>query len=520
MKKRFNTTGNCRPARHYMMDNSAKVAKALELIENGEYFVLNRPRQYGKTTTLFAVAEKLAQTEEFLPIRMNFQGIDSKWHESDASFARMFAEELEKYLSHSSPQLAELIRRRPEPVSDMGKLSELITELVKASPKKLVLLIDEVDASANYEPFLSFLGMLRTKYLDRDSPIHYTFHSVMLVGVHDIKSLKHKLRNPEQAQYNSPWNIAVNFNTEMEFNPREIKPMLEEYAQAENVQMETDKIAELLFYHTSGYPFLVSRLCQIIAEDIMPNKKEKIWTEQDIEKALKIIYKENNPNFESLIKNLQNHQDLYELVYSMLILGHKYEFNIDNETIKKGVVYGVFSQNGSLKIHNRIYAQRIYNYLISNIELSGKIYQETESQFQLADGGLNFELVLRRFQSYALEAFGQKDKAFLEREWRLIFLAFLRPIINGKGYDFKEVQISDERRLDVVITYGAHRYLVELKIWRGQDYHERGLAQLKAYMDSLGMKEGYLVIFDAKKEHQNRSQWQEIEGKKVFAVWI
>lgn len=32
-------------------------------------------------------------------------------------------------------------------------------------------------------------------------------------------------------------------------------------------------------------------------------------------------------------------------------------------------------------------------------------------------------------------------------------MAFLKPIINGSGYDFKEVQISDEKRLDLVITY-------------------------------------------------------------------
>jgi len=72
------------------------------------------------------------------------------------------------------------------------------------TPKKLVLLIDEVDASANYEPFLVLLGMLRTKYLSRDFPEHYTFHSVVLAGVHDIKSLKFKLRNPNDAQTNSP----------------------------------------------------------------------------------------------------------------------------------------------------------------------------------------------------------------------------------------------------------------------------------------------------------------------------
>ena len=44
-----------------------------------------------------------------------------------------------------------------------------------------------------------------------------------------------------------------------------------------------------------------------------------------------------------------------------------------------------------------------------------------------------------------------------------------------QGFDFKEVQISEEKRLDVVITYLKEKYLVELKIWRGEEYHKKGL---------------------------------------------
>ena len=55
----------------------------------------------------------------------------------------------------------------------------------------------------------------------------------------------------------------------------------------------------------------------------------------------------------------------------------------------------------------------------------------------------------------------------------LVFLAFLKPIINGIGYDFKEVQVSEEKRLDVVITYERKKYLIELKMWRGKEAHRR-----------------------------------------------
>jgi len=54
-------------------------------------------------------------------------------------------------------------------------------------------------------------------------------------------------------------------------------------------------------------------------------------------------------------------------------------------------------------------------------------------------------------------------------------MAFLKPIINGSGYDFKEVQISDEKRLDLVITYINNKYIAELKLWHGEKAHEKGL---------------------------------------------
>jgi hypothetical protein len=523
MQKKFNTTGNCYADKHYMMDNSKKIAKVYALVAEGHYFSINRPRQYGKTTTLFAIENQLQHTDIYLPIRLNFQGIDQKWHETDAAFAQMFVEELAIYLEFIAPDLYLFVQKQ-EVVTDMNSLSRFITRLVHFCPKKLVLLIDEVDASSNYTSFLSFLGMLRTKYLDRNSLHNYTFHSVVLVGVHDVKSLKFKLRNPEAAQFNSPWNIAIDFEEEMEFLPAEISPMLVEYAKAENVAMNYLEIAEKLYYYTSGYPFLVSRLCQIIAEKILPNKEKiadnrQAWTINDIESAVLLLQKEVNTNFESLIKNLENNKDLYDLVFAMLINGQKVTFNPDNATIHKGIVYGVFKQNGETKIHNRIYEQRIYNYLISNIEMYQKV-DDTESLFLLPNGSLDFEKILLRFQAYIKENFGNKEKDFFEKEWRLVFLAFIRPIINGKGFDFKETQISDEKRLDVVISYGKFKYIVELKIWRGELYHQRGIAQLHDYLEIQGVQTGFLVIFDQRREQVAKSETIRFQEKQIFAIWI
>jgi hypothetical protein len=69
MKKKFNITGTCYPTRHYMTDVGGKLKAILAMVEEGEYFTIDRPRQYGKTTTLFLLQDWLEKADDYLPIR-------------------------------------------------------------------------------------------------------------------------------------------------------------------------------------------------------------------------------------------------------------------------------------------------------------------------------------------------------------------------------------------------------------------------------------------------------------------
>jgi hypothetical protein len=56
-------------------------------------------------------------------------------------------------------------------------------------------MIDEVDKTSNNRVYIHFLGMLRDKYLARKDGREFTFQSVILAGVYDIKNLKLKMIN-------------------------------------------------------------------------------------------------------------------------------------------------------------------------------------------------------------------------------------------------------------------------------------------------------------------------------------
>lgn len=111
---------------------------------------------------------------------------------------------------------------------------------------------------------MDFLAQLRAQYIDRD--IQPTFQSVILAGVYDIRNLKRKLRKDEEHQYNSPWNIAAEFTVDMSFDQTEIAEMLREYELDYHTGMDVDRLAGWIFDYTSGYPILVSRLCQLMVK--------------------------------------------------------------------------------------------------------------------------------------------------------------------------------------------------------------------------------------------------------------
>jgi hypothetical protein len=333
--------------------------------------------------------------------------------------------------------------------------------------------------------------------------------------------LKLKIRDGEEAKFNSPWNIAAEFKVDMNLQPFEIKTMLDDYVAEKGVKMDTAAMAEDLFYYTSGYPFLVSKLCKMMDEDILPEKEVKEWTENDLEWAVKNLVLEQNTNGESLIKNLENNPDLYQIVYQILIEGSFKDYNIYDQTINQGIMFGVLRNGRGIKIHNKIYEELIYHYMTTKADRELKaVGYPISKDFKLPNNALNMELALRKFQAFMREQYSKHDRDFLERNGRLVFLAFMKPILNGHGYDFKEVQISEERRLDVTITYYQHKYVAELKIWRGAEAHKEGLNQLDDYLNRLALTEGYLLIFDHKEIKTWEADWIDHNGKRIFIAWV
>lgn len=500
--KLFNTTGVCVPRKHYMVDISEKLDEIESLIDSEFYFVINRPRQYGKTTTLNELYKRLKS--KYTVVRLDFELIGEDFA-SEERFCSSFIE----YMGRS-------INKELKKASTLTELSKVIIELTRN--EEIILLIDEVDRNSNNMLFLSFLGMLRSLYLSREQELATTFKSVILVGVYDVKNLKLKIRNLEEIRYNSPWNIAVNFDVDMSFSPEEIRTMLEEYNLENNLELSIKELSEEIYKFTSGYPFLVSRVCQIVDEKIIGKNKVN-WTLENIHRAVKLLINEHNTLFDDLIKNLVNNKELYEYIYDMLILDVRKSYNSYSKACDIGRMFGYFKEkDGFIEISNKIFSEVMYNYMVETVDNKVISKYNFKDNFLTESNDLDMRKVLLKFQQFMKENYSHKDSEFLEKHGRLLFLAFIKHIINGVGFDYKEVQISEEKRLDVIIQYNSKKYVVELKIWYGEEYHKKGMLQLKEYLDIEDVNLGYLLIFNFNKGKKYISKEYIVEDKFIFEV--
>lgn len=516
MEKRFNITGLCVPEKHYMVDTSAKMELIGKMIERGDYFTINRARQFGKTTLLNGIRQKFS--DRYLVIDMSFEGIGGTPFESQSGFVSTFCALVVKYLEFLKIDGKYLSFWKDSGIQTINDLSSTISEFCKNYPLPVILMIDEVDKSSDNQMFLDFIGMLRNKYLDRDKGNDATFHNVVLAGVYDVKNLKLKLRPNDEKKFNSPWNIAADFNVEMEFNPQEISTMLSDYENDIHTGMDIMAISNEIYRFTSGYPFLVSKVCKLIDEDL-----DKMWTIESVRKAVNRTVKSESTLFDDLTKNLELYPDYKRFIYSVLMNSDGdvvYEQN--NPIMRLGKIFSIIKpdEEGKVMIHNLIFEQVLYNYFIAEEAIRNSSARSYRSNF-IENGKLLMDQIVSRFQFFMHEEYRTEDERFIERQGRLLFLSFLKPIINGSGFYYVEPQTRENSRMDLVVTYGGEEFVIELRIWHGQKYETEGKIQLSEYLNVRGLDKGYLVTFDfSKNKIMCPACWVDFNGKQIFEAII
>ncbi len=511
MPKVFNVTAVCIPEEHYMVNIDERLKKIKKLVDGRKYFTINRARQYGKTTTLMALEHYLQS--DYHVLSLDFQTFGSAEFKDENIFALSFANTFLELLKRTNIVISEKMERAMGELEEQVRLRndffalnllfKKLSDICAASDKPIVLMIDEVDSAAKNQVFLDFLAQLRAYYIKRT--VWPTFYSVILAGVYDVKNLKRKLRPEEQHKVNSPWNIAIEFKMDMSFSKEDIAGMLHEYEADYHTGMNVDEMAGLLRDYTSGYPFLVSKLCQLIDEEVSETRESKVvaWTKDGFHDAIRMILSEKNTLFKSLMGKLTSYPELNTMLRNLLFTGKSIPYNSDEQAIDTATMFGfIQNQNGFVVIANRIFETRLYNFYLSSADMQQQdIYTASlqDKNHFVINGHLDMRQILEKFVEHFHELYRNRDTSFVEEEGRKYFLLYLRPIINGTGNYYIESRTRELRRTDVIVDYHGEQYIIELKIWHGQEYNNRGEKQLVGYLDDYHVNKGYMISFNFNK---------------------
>lgn len=521
----FNTTGVCTPEEHYMIDLDERLARIKALVDDGKYFTINRARQYGKTTMLHALAEYL--NHEYYVVSMDFQmQMSNAKFRNENSFSLAFAKAfVNSYMLNESsgePSALEAIenfKKGYENNAESFELVELfqgISELCDSLKRDVVLMIDEVDSATNNQVFLDFLAQLRGYYINRNR--FATFKSVILAGVCDVKNLKRKLRPDEEHKDNSPWNIAADFDIDMSFSSGQIEKMLSDYEKDHQSGMDKKAIAGEIYDYTEGYPYLVSRLCQLLNQQF-EEQPEAAWSHNGVLNAVRELVRESNSLFDDMAKKVKDYPELKKLLYDILFCGRSIPYNSGTELVSIGSMFGFLKDDdGQVAISNRIFEIWFYNLFIAEEAIENDTYDEGQkNKAQFMEGNrLNMELVLTKFVEFFSDTFGDSTDKFIEDNGRKLFLLYIRPLINGTGNYYIEARTRSMGRTDLIIDYLGEQYIIEMKIWHGEEYNRRGEEQLTGYLDDYHLKKGYMLSFNFNKN--KRIGVRELHFKKYTIV--
>ena len=140
----------------------------------------------------------------------------------------------------------------------------------------------------------------------------------------------------------------------------------------------------------------------------------------------------------------------------------------------------------------------------------------SEKSIFIKNGELDVPKIMEHFINSQAMIHGDMTEKFVEEEGRERFLTFLSPIINGTGTYSIEEQTRSRKRMDIVIHYLGKRYVIELKIWHGERYNQKGEEQIIDYLNYFQLSTGYLLSFNFNKKKKQGIDIVKIGDKVLY----
>ncbi|MEB3217087.1 MAG: ATP-binding protein [Nostocales cyanobacterium 94392] len=489
MSRWFNIAGPCKPEKHYMLPATSRLPDLSMLIEQESYFVVHAPRQTGKTTAMLALAKQLTATGRYAAVMVSVEVGSAFNHDPSAAELAILGTWRNTIAIRLPKDLQPTAWEYEEPGQ---RIKASLQTWAQSSARPLVVFIDEID-SLQDETLISVLRQLRDGFPNR--PENFP-SSVGLIGLHDVRDYKVASGGSDRLNTSSPFNIKVSSITLRNFNAAEVAQLYQQHTQ-ETGQIFTPEATATTFDLTQGQPWLVNALGKEVVEKMVKDRNIAI-TKKDILQAKEILIARQDTHLDSLAEKLreQRVKNIIEPILSGQALP-----DTPNDDRQYLLDLGLLRRDpaGGLVIANPIYREVIPRVLVQGTQDS---LPHISPSWLTPKGELNKAALLEAFIKFWRQH-GEPllgSTGYHEIAPHIVLMAFLHRVVNGGGTLEREYAIGSDR-MDLCLRYESVTLGIELKVWREKkrDPQESGIEQLESYLARLGLEEGWLFVFDRRK---------------------
>ena len=514
--RRFGTEGRLYPEDNYIVPRTEETADFINRIKQGKYIVLFAPRQTGKTTFFRLALEKLTtQDLTYFPIQLNFEEYED--YTPADFYTRLYQDirqEIEDVFQKRKAVFSETFIQFLDNVDindhvSMRRFFEKLTSFLKN--QKVVLLIDEFDAIPR-DAIKGFLRSLRRIYLSGRTRCP---HSVGIVGIKNIIQLNYD-------RSISPFNIQQEFHLP-NFTLEQVQELLTQYTD-EVGQVFAPEVITAIHRQTAGQPVLVNRFAQILTEDLDIPKTEPIAMKHFTTAHAQLL-RTPNTNIQHLTTNARRDPRFESMLMRIMANDDGIPFNLHNDIINELATYGVIKEgsDGMCDILNPVYVYCIlqaFKPIVNGLEQE---YLLGDYEYLTPTGQIELAALLDNFRDFIARAgfrILQVPDTPQESVGRHLLLAYCDALVRRIG-GMMHIEVQTGRgRMDVLITHNNRKYIIETKVWRGENRYQAGKQQLAAYLKSEQATEGYYVVFDHRKEAESRVETETLAGNLTIRSYV
>jgi hypothetical protein len=338
----------------------------------------------------------------------------------------------------------------------------------------------------------------------------------------NIRDYKVRVRpNRDTRGLSSPFNIVTKAFTLQNFTQEEITQLYQQHTD-ETGQAFEDEAIKLVWEQTQGQPWLVNAIAREVIVEMLQSDYTRPVTSALVAEAIQTIILRRDTHIDNLHEQLK--EERVQKVIEPIIIGDTVDTTSDDFYYTRDL--GLIKTTPKIEPANPIYAEVIIRTL--NFDFRDELKQKDsipQLPQYLKDGRIDMDKLMSDFQQFWRENSAIWQEKFDNKEVapHLIMMTFLQHVINGGGQIICEMA-ADTSRLDICVVYEGQKYPIEIKLYRGKKYVEKGLGQTARYMDILGCDEGWLAIFDQRTNIKwNKKifmQKETVDGKTVTVVGL